>query len=70
MQRCLLMEWSSSPALAMRRDTVACETSNPSFSSSPRIRGAPHKKILLAHPDYKRADLAPDLWASVAPAAA
>jgi len=31
----------------MYRDTVACETSNPSFSSSPWIRGAPHKKFSL-----------------------
>src|SRR5215470_443928 len=29
----------------MYRDTVACDTSNPSFSSSPWIRGAPHKKF-------------------------
>src|SRR5215472_4421675 len=29
----------------MQRNTVACETTNPSFSSSPWIRGAPHKKF-------------------------
>src|SRR6516164_4882697 len=29
----------------MERDTVACETTNPNFISSPWIRGAPHKKF-------------------------
>src|SRR5215471_16891586 len=40
-----VLRWRRRGSWAIWRDTVACETSNPSFSSSPWIRGAPHKKF-------------------------
>ena len=48
--------------LLMYLETVNSATSKPSLRSSPWMRGAPHKRALLAHPANEFAQLAADFW--------